>query len=227
MNSKFNAIICALVLAIPATGHAELWSGLSLDAGSKINTTGAESGFVYGVGYGLISLSGLGVEANVDFGNLQQHSSGVIKPYSSGTLMLQYYLAPFRQITPYIGVGYNAVGFDGLTGSGTRGAAGLLFRSGEGIAFRLEGDYDSLPVIAGSALTGWTVKGNLIFVLSSPPAERGPEAAVIVAPAGGMGDRDGDGVPNRYDNTPRRPGDRDGDGIPNRFDRRPNNPGRY
>lgn len=32
------------------------------------------------------------------------------------------------------------------------------------------------------------------------------------------GDRDGDGVPNRYDR------DRDGDGVPNRFDRAPDNP---
>ncbi len=31
-------------------------------------------------------------------------------------------------------------------------------------------------------------------------------------------DRDGDGVPNRYDR------DRDGDGTPNRYDERPNNP---
>jgi hypothetical protein len=31
-------------------------------------------------------------------------------------------------------------------------------------------------------------------------------------------DRDGDGVPNRYDR------DRDGDGVPNRFDDRPGNP---
>lgn len=33
-------------------------------------------------------------------------------------------------------------------------------------------------------------------------------------------DRDGDGVPNRYDR------DRDGDGVPNRYDRRPDNPRR-
>ena len=32
------------------------------------------------------------------------------------------------------------------------------------------------------------------------------------------GDRDRDGVPNRYDR------DRDGDGVPNRYDRNPNNP---
>jgi len=32
------------------------------------------------------------------------------------------------------------------------------------------------------------------------------------------GDRDHDGIPNRYDR------DRDGDGVPNRFDRAPNNP---
>jgi hypothetical protein len=34
-------------------------------------------------------------------------------------------------------------------------------------------------------------------------------------------DRDGDGVPNRYDR------DRDGDGVPNRWDRYPNNPRWY
>jgi hypothetical protein len=34
----------------------------------------------------------------------------------------------------------------------------------------------------------------------------------------GRGDRDRDGIPNRYDR------DRDGDGIPNRWDRAPNNP---
>ena len=34
----------------------------------------------------------------------------------------------------------------------------------------------------------------------------------------GYGDRDRDGIPNRYDR------DRDNDGVPNRFDERPNNP---
>jgi hypothetical protein len=38
--------------------------------------------------------------------------------------------------------------------------------------------------------------------------------------ARGYGDRDRDGVPNRYDR------DRDNDGVPNRFDSRPNNPNR-
>ena len=37
----------------------------------------------------------------------------------------------------------------------------------------------------------------------------------------GGGDRDRDGVPNRYDR------DRDNDGVPNRYDDRPNNPNRY
>lgn len=37
---------------------------------------------------------------------------------------------------------------------------------------------------------------------------------------GWRGDRDRDGIPNRYDR------DRDGDGVPNRFDDRPNNPRR-
>jgi hypothetical protein len=32
------------------------------------------------------------------------------------------------------------------------------------------------------------------------------------------GDRDGDGIPNRYDNVNNRRGDRDRDGIPNRYD---------
>ena len=41
-----------------------------------------------------------------------------------------------------------------------------------------------------------------------PPPPRGPA----------YGDRDRDGVPNRYDR------DRDGDGVPNRNDRRPDNP---
>jgi hypothetical protein len=36
----------------------------------------------------------------------------------------------------------------------------------------------------------------------------------------GRGDRDHDGVPNRYDR------DRDGDGVPNRYDSKPNNPNR-
>ncbi len=33
-------------------------------------------------------------------------------------------------------------------------------------------------------------------------------------------DRDGDGIPNRYDRVYNPRGDRDGDGIPNRYDRR-------
>jgi hypothetical protein len=37
----------------------------------------------------------------------------------------------------------------------------------------------------------------------------------------GQGDRDRDGIPNRYDR------DRDGDGVRNRNDARPNNPNRY
>jgi len=37
----------------------------------------------------------------------------------------------------------------------------------------------------------------------------------------GWGDRDRDGIPNRYDR------DRDGDGVPNYYDRRPNDPYRY
>ena len=41
---------------------------------------------------------------------------------------------------------------------------------------------------------------------------------------GPRGDRDGDGIPNRYDRPNR---DRDGDGVRNRDDARPDNPNRY
>src|SRR5688500_4362498 len=37
-------------------------------------------------------------------------------------------------------------------------------------------------------------------------------------------DRDGDGIPNRYDRVYNPRWDRDGDGVPNRYDRRPNRP---
>ncbi len=41
----------------------------------------------------------------------------------------------------------------------------------------------------------------------------------------GWGDRDRDGIPNRFDNRPNNPrGDQDRDGIPNRWDNRPLNP---
>ncbi len=40
-------------------------------------------------------------------------------------------------------------------------------------------------------------------------------------PRAGYGDRDRDGIPNRYDR------DRDGDGVPNRYDRRPGDYNRY
>lgn len=43
---------------------------------------------------------------------------------------------------------------------------------------------------------------------------------------GAFGDRDHDGIPNAFDrhNDNRRFGDRDHDGVPNAYDRRPNNP---
>lgn len=40
-------------------------------------------------------------------------------------------------------------------------------------------------------------------------------------------DRDGDGVPNRYDRVYNPRWDRDGDGVPNRYDRHPNRPGHH
>ena len=51
------------------------------------------------------------------------------------------------------------------------------------------------------------------------------------SPRGPNGDRDHDGIPNRYDNhngRGRGPGrDNDHDGVPNRDDHRPNDPRRY
>ena len=46
------------------------------------------------------------------------------------------------------------------------------------------------------------------------------------SPRGPNGDRDRDGIPNRYDRDNGNRHDRDGDGIPNRDDHRPDNPRR-
>jgi hypothetical protein len=66
---------------------------------------------------------------------------------------------------------------------------------------------------------------SLLVVLAATAALAG----CVVAPydnrppppgPGMRGDRDRDGVPNRYDR------DRDGDGVPNRYDNRPGDPRR-
>lgn len=59
-------------------------------------------------------------------------------------------------------------------------------------------------VLAASAL----LSGCIVAPYDRPPPP-GP---------GYRGDRDRDGVPNRYDR------DRDNDGVPNRYDRSPGNP---
>jgi hypothetical protein len=58
-------------------------------------------------------------------------------------------------------------------------------------------------------VAGPYVSGGIIYSAPAYPAGPAPR------------DRDGDGIPNRYDR------DRDGDGVPNRQDRRPANPNRY
>jgi len=71
-------------------------------------------------------------------------------------------------------------------------------------------------VLVGSAVTlsacagsdGYYGRSSYSVGVSSSSYDRGR----------GYGDRDLDGVPNRYDR------DRDGDGVPNRFDNRPGNP---
>ena len=72
-----------------------------------------------------------------------------------------------------------------------------------------------------------TLAGCVAVPYDRPPPPRGYY---------GYGDRDRDGVPNRYDRdrdrdrdgVPNRyDRDRDGDGVPNRSDRRPGDPRRY
>ncbi len=60
------------------------------------------------------------------------------------------------------------------------------------------------------------------------PYQHYPRPPVVVVPrhtgyyGQGYGDRDHDGIPNRYDRVYNPRWDRDGDGIPNRYDRSPN-----
>jgi len=61
------------------------------------------------------------------------------------------------------------------------------------------------------AVAGATLAGCVAVPYDNSPPQRGYY---------GQGDRDRDGVRNRYDR------DRDNDGVPNRYDRRPNNPNR-
>jgi len=58
---------------------------------------------------------------------------------------------------------------------------------------------------------GTVLAGCVVAPEPPPPHHHRP-------PPGAYGDRDRDGVPNRYDR------DRDNDGVPNRYDRRPNDP---
>ena len=64
---------------------------------------------------------------------------------------------------------------------------------------------------------------NRVIVVPAPPPPRyyGHDDRRYYHRERGWGDRDRDGVPNRYDR------DRDGDGVPNYYDRRPGNPYRY
>lgn len=57
--------------------------------------------------------------------------------------------------------------------------------------------------------------GRWVFV---QPGWRGERFAYGYGRGYALGDRDRDGIPNRYDR------DRDNDGVPNRFDRAPDNP---
>lgn len=66
-------------------------------------------------------------------------------------------------------------------------------------------------------LAGATLAAGCVAVPYDRPPP--PERRLMPPPVYGPGgDRDRDGVPNRYDR------DRDGDGVPNRRDRAPNDP---
>ena len=77
-----------------------------------------------------------------------------------------------------------------------------------------------IPLIATAVLLGGCVV--------APPDAGYPRGYRDGPPpaARGMGDRDRDGIPNRYDRDNGNRHDRDGDGVPNRDDRRPDNPRR-
>ena len=62
---------------------------------------------------------------------------------------------------------------------------------------------------------------NRVIVVPAPPPRHYGYDERRYHRERGWGDRDRDGVPNRYDR------DRDGDGVPNYYDRRPGNPYRY
>jgi len=72
------------------------------------------------------------------------------------------------------------------------------------------------------------MKNNRLATLAVVLSASAVLAGCVVAPGydrpppprAGYGDRDRDGVPNRYDR------DRDGDGVPNRYDSRPGDPRR-
>ena len=77
-----------------------------------------------------------------------------------------------------------------------------------------------------SGCVGYVDPGYGAYGYSQPAAvsgyiSSGPAYGPAYGGGRGRGDRDRDGVTNRYDR------DRDGDGVPNRYDSRPNNPNRY
>jgi hypothetical protein len=63
----------------------------------------------------------------------------------------------------------------------------------------------------------WAQRRNGRWELMAGHWERGARGTRAMG-GPGMGDRDRDGIANRYDR------DRDNDGVPNRYDARPNNP---
>jgi hypothetical protein len=66
------------------------------------------------------------------------------------------------------------------------------------------------------------VQPQPVYAVPVPyPYYRAPAYRVARHYAPTYWDRDGDGIPNRYDRVYNPPWDRDGDGIPNRHDRHP------
>ena len=212
---KRVSILAALLMLVPAIASANVWSNLNVCAGSKLASAGTRSGFVYGLGLDLVSRSGLGLAASYTLGSIEPAAGGAAQHSSSGALLLQYYLNPGRASTPYVGYGINYGNYAGTTAQGTRGVVGLLMKMEGDMAIKFEGAYDQLDNVGGVNLTGWTGSAGIVFNLAGPK-DHGPEHPE-------MHGRPGDNPPPPG-SGPRRPGDRDRDGVPNRYDDRPNNP---
>lgn len=202
---------------------ADAWTNLRVGAGLKNAATFSKAATTFSGGLDFISQAGLGVSAIGGYGSLDPVAGGAAKPLLTGTVMVHYYLTPHQAIVPYVGYGLTYANYNSSSAVGTRAALGFLCKMQGGVGFDLGAQYDQLDSVGGANLTSMTYSGAVVINLSRP--DERPEGAGGPGPR--PGDRDHDGIPNRYDAHPNRPaGDFDRDGVPNRFDDRPMNPRR-